>query len=108
MDITDMWETGSMRESASFWKELDDDPPTSGYPLRTGMIRERCARKMVILDEIKAAMDDLTAIHDSEVEALLAEDLDELSSLGPRLQRAQAHKASLVEQYREHVTTHGC
>jgi hypothetical protein len=42
------------------------------------------------------------------VVALLAEDFERIADLRRTLQAARDHKASLIELYREHVTSHGC
>lgn len=63
---------------------------------------------MALLAEIQAAMGSLMAIHNDEVAALFKEDFDTISELKTKLQAARDHKASLIELYREHVTSHGC
>ena len=45
------------------------------------------------------------AIHNDEVTALLAEDFDRITELRIELPAARVHKASLIELYREHVTS---
>jgi len=50
----------------------------------------------------------LMSIHKDEVAALLIEDFDRITELRTKLQTAREHKASLIELYREHVTSHGC
>ena len=50
----------------------------------------------------------IDAIHNEEVAALLREDFDGIAQLRTKLQAAREHKASLIELYREHVTSHGC
>ena len=70
--------------------------------------REECARKLALLGDIQAAMGELMAIHNNEVVALLAEDFDRITELRATLQTARNRKASLIELYREHVTSHGC
>jgi len=72
------------------------------------MPKEECARKMSLLQGIQAAMGTLMSIHNDEVAALLREDFDGISELKTKLQAAREHKASLIELYREHVTSHGC
>jgi len=63
---------------------------------------------MSLLQGIQAAMGTLMSIHNDEVAALLREDFDGISELKTKLQAAREHKASLIELYREHVTSHGC
>jgi len=53
-------------------------------------------------------MGELMWIHNEEVAALLTEDFDKMSELNTKLAAARAHKASLIELYREHVISHGC
>ena len=72
------------------------------------MPREECARKVALLQEVQAAMGALMAIHNDEVAALLTEDFDRITELRTKLSAARAHKASLIDLYREHVTAHGC
>ena len=72
------------------------------------MLREECARKTALLEEVRAAMAALMEIHDDEVAALLSEDFDRITELRAKLESAREHKASLVELYREHVISHGC
>jgi hypothetical protein len=72
------------------------------------MPKEECARKIELLKDIQNAMGELMAIHNNEVVALLAEDFDRIKDLRTTLQSARNHKASLIELYREHVTSHGC
>jgi hypothetical protein len=67
-----------------------------------------CPRKIELLADIQTAMGDLMAIHNNEVVALLAEDFEKITELRKTLQSARVRKASLIELYREHVTTHGC
>lgn len=63
---------------------------------------------MALLDDVRAAMAALMTIHNDEVEALLREDFDGIAELRTKLGAARAHKASLIELYREHVISHGC
>ena len=70
--------------------------------------KEECARKMARLEDVRSAMAALMAIHNEEVAALLREDFDGIAELKTKLGAARAHKASLIELYREHVTSHGC
>lgn len=70
--------------------------------------KENCARKAALLAEVQAAMGALMAILNDEVAALLREDFDTISELRTKLQVARDHKASLIELYREHVTSHRC
>jgi len=72
------------------------------------MPRDECARKVALLQDIQSAMGGLMAIHNEEVAALLREDFDGIAQLRTKLQAAREHKASLIELYREHVTSHGC
>jgi len=72
------------------------------------MPKEECARKTALLEEVQAAMGALMAIHNDEVAALLAGDFDKIAELRTKLSAARAHKASLIEMYREHVIGHGC
>jgi hypothetical protein len=70
--------------------------------------QKECARKIALLREVQSAMGALMAIHNEEVAALLSEDFDAVEDLREKLQAARAHKASLIDLYREHVTSHGC
>jgi len=72
------------------------------------MAKEECSRKLALLVEVQAAMGALMAIHNEEVAALLLEDFDSIAELRTKLQSARDHKASLIDLYREHVTSHGC
>jgi hypothetical protein len=72
------------------------------------MPKEECAHKVTFLDDVRSAMAALMAIHNDEVEALLREDFDGIAELRTKLGAARAHKASLIELYREHVISHGC
>jgi hypothetical protein len=72
------------------------------------MPKEECARKMALLEDVRAAMAAHMAIHNDEVEVLLREDFDGIAELRKRLGAARGHKAELIELYREHVTSHGC
>jgi hypothetical protein len=72
------------------------------------MPKEECARKTALLEEVKTAMGALMAIHNDEVAALLKEDFERIAELRTKLHAARAHKASLIDLYREHVTSHGC
>ena len=72
------------------------------------MPKDECVRKMALLEDVRAAMGALMAIHNDEVAALLREDFDGIAELRKKLAAARAHKASLIELYREHVTSHGC
>jgi hypothetical protein len=53
-------------------------------------------------------MGELMSIHNDEVSALLIEDFSRLAELDATLQTARDYKVSLIELYREHVTSHGC
>ena len=68
----------------------------------------RCARKMALLGDVKAAMSERVAIHNAEFEALMREDFGDIEALRARLRIARENKAALIERYREHVTSHGC
>ena len=70
--------------------------------------RSKCARKMALLSDVRAAMDALMSIHNDEVTALLNEDFDRITELRIKLQTARERKAGLIELYRDHVTSHGC
>jgi hypothetical protein len=72
------------------------------------MPKGECAHKVTFLDDVRSAMAALMAIHNDEVEALLREDFDGIAELRTKLGAARAHKASLIELYREHVISHGC
>jgi hypothetical protein len=72
------------------------------------MPKAECARKMALLVEVQAAMGALMSIHNEEVAALLIEDFDSLAELRTKLQAARDRKASLIDLYSEHVTSHGC
>ena len=72
------------------------------------MRKDECPRKVALLQDIQSAMGGLMAIHNDEVAALLREDFDSIAQLRTKLQAAREHKASLIELYREHVTSHGC
>ena len=69
---------------------------------------EQCPRKQTLLEDVKAAIAELIAIHDEEVAALLAEDFDGVANLKVKLQQARERKVNLIELYREHVISHGC
>jgi hypothetical protein len=70
--------------------------------------RPECARKIALLNDVRAAMDALMLIHSDEVTALLNEDFDRITELRIKLQTARERKAGLIELYRDHVTSHGC
>jgi hypothetical protein len=70
--------------------------------------REGCARKMALLEDVRNAMGDLMAIHDTELAVLLSEDFERLEHVRIRLKAARRLKASLIDLYREHVLSHGC
>jgi len=72
------------------------------------MTNEECARKVALLAEVQTAMGTLMAIHNEEFAALLSEDFDRIAELRTKLDAARANKRSLIELYREHVTSHGC
>ena len=72
------------------------------------MPKEDCARKLAILEDVRTAMHELMAIHDTELAVLLAEDFERLDHVRARLKTVRDHKAGLIELYREHVTSHGC
>ena len=70
--------------------------------------KHNCSQKAALLAEVQAAMGALMAIHNDEVAALFREDFDTISELRTKLQVARNQKASLIELYQEHVTSHGC
>jgi hypothetical protein len=70
--------------------------------------KEPCARKAALMEDIKTAMSKLMAIHNAEVEALLLESFADMENFPTEIRIARERKASLVEQYREHVISHGC
>jgi hypothetical protein len=70
--------------------------------------KEPCARKAAIKEDLQAAMAKLMAIHNAEIEAVLVENFDELEKFPTEIRIARERKARLVEQYREHVISHGC
>lgn len=53
-------------------------------------------------------MNELTAIHDTELAVLLSEDFERLEHVRVRLKAARELKASLIDLYRDHVLSHGC
>jgi len=67
-----------------------------------------CPVKIDLLKDIQTAMGELMSIHNNEVVALLAEDFERVAHLRTTLQVARERKARLIEEYREHVTEHGC
>ena len=60
------------------------------------------------MEDIRTAMGELMAIHNQQVQVLLAGDFSGVADLDTTLQRAREHKESLIELYREHVLSHGC
>jgi hypothetical protein len=75
---------------------------------RRNLTGRRVPRKAAIMQDVRRAFDQLLVIHETEIDALLHGDFDRLNDLDKRLRAARNRKASLVELYREHVTTHGC
>ena len=73
-----------------------------------GPKREECANKLLLIADIKAAINDLLKIHTEEFEAVLNGNYDTSSVTEERLRKAREHKALLMERYREHVIGHGC
>ena len=70
--------------------------------------KEPCARKAALMEDIKAAMSKLMAIHNAEVEALLLENFTDMENFPAEIRIARERKASLIEEYRAHVISHGC
>jgi hypothetical protein len=63
---------------------------------------------MALLEDVRTAMNELTAIHDTELAVLLSEDFERLEHVRVRLKAARELKASLIDLYRDHVLSHGC
>jgi hypothetical protein len=72
------------------------------------MPKKECSRKIVLQAGVQAAMAALLAIHNQEVAALLSDDFDRVEELRTTLKAARDHETSMVDLYREHVTSHGC
>jgi hypothetical protein len=70
--------------------------------------REECAYKRLLIDDIKAAINELLKIHTDEFEAVLNGNYDTSSMTEERLRMAREQKALLIERYREHVIGRRC
>jgi len=71
-------------------------------------VHKDCPYKIQLFADIQAAMGNLLSIHNEEVVALLAEDFVRLQELRDTLQGSRDRKAKLIDDYREHVNSHGC
>ena len=72
------------------------------------MSKIECERKIELLQIVQNAMGALMAIHNDEVAALLREDFQDLVKLRRKLAAARDLKASAIDNYRDHVQSHGC
>jgi hypothetical protein len=60
------------------------------------------------MEDLQKSMVEIMAIHESEVACLVAGDFGDSPDLNVRLEAARKKKDSLIELYKEHVTSHGC
>jgi hypothetical protein len=70
--------------------------------------RANCSRKAALAEDLRKAIAEVMAIHESEMASIMAGDFDERPAFNLRLEAARRQKDSIVELYKEHVTSHGC
>ncbi len=70
--------------------------------------KEECARKRQLVENLRAAMDDIVALSTREIEAAIANNQELVQVIGTRLEKARKHKDALLLEYQGHVSSHGC
>jgi hypothetical protein len=80
----------------------------AGSSLAPQLVRESCAQKQVLIDDIRAAISEILQLHNEEFEAVLNGNFDSGPDFQERLRIAREHKVVLLDLYREHVNSHGC
>ena len=83
------------------------DPLTKLTPTRPPGPKE-CAYKLLLVDDIRAAITEILKLHTDELEAVLSGDYSTSVSTAERLRIAREHKALMIERYRNHLLEHGC
>ena len=67
-----------------------------------------CRRKIELLEGVQKEMGELMAIHSDEIAALLRKDAKEIIKLRRKLAAVRDRKATAIDLYLKHVTSHGC
>jgi hypothetical protein len=70
--------------------------------------REVCERKQQLAESLSVAMDNIVALSTREREAMIAQDQALTEVVRNRLEKARKHKDSLLMEYQEHISRHGC
>ncbi len=68
----------------------------------------QCAHKLALADDIQAAVREIAAIQNDEIQAVLSGDYEASERIRASIRRAQEQKSLLIERYRQHVSDHGC
>lgn len=67
-----------------------------------------CPDRARLLDMLKAAIQEINGIHDSEIAAAVRGDLAGLQALQPGLASAREYRDVVVASLKAHLTEHGC
>lgn len=71
------------------------------------MVQE-CTRKELLTAEIRTVMDEIVALEAHQQEVAGAGNSAEIPLIQTRLHEARQRKDALLQEYEQHVRTHGC
>ena len=69
---------------------------------------EQCTVREDLVESIKAVMEHLVMLHRHEMEAVRNWDIDAMERIDQDVDRANAHRDSLLDRLKSHVKGHGC
>ncbi len=67
-----------------------------------------CPDRQRLFAAFKAANQLLNEIHETEIQALLADDIAMFHGLQPQLEKAREHRSTVAEALLRHMREHGC
>ena len=70
--------------------------------------KDECSQKLALIEDFKAAMAEIFALHQKEFDALVRRDFGAVSELQARLDVSREYKTGIIRRYRSHLAVHGC
>jgi hypothetical protein len=68
----------------------------------------QCTRKQELTHDLRAVVDKLVALSVREKKAALANDIEQVEWIARELAKVRQRELLLLNEYRQHVQTHGC
>lgn len=67
-----------------------------------------CPDKLRLADDIRTVMNQILTINTRQLKAVIGGNFDEAESLEKQLATARQHKDHALEEYKRHLSSHGC